>query len=571
MNRNRRLIFGLVLLVMGSTLHAQKATSLRQTVRALREDPTLAPLLFPDSGSSKCGTPTLLAIHSHWQTLAPAARTKLQSIMQRPILQASRLSPSGRFRIHYDTLGFNQPALIASNQDVAGSYNAYIDSVAAILDYVWTYEIDTLGYDPPPSDGNQGGGPEFDVYVEDLPPGLFGYTDWLDADAIVNGGNTRFPTFIVVDNDFLGLRTPGMNGLKVTCAHEFHHAIQIGAYGMWSESDFYFNELTSSWMEDVVYTQINDYYYDVVNYFRGFRNSQGFPLPFTYYNKSSFAGYERCIWGHFLAKRYGRAIMKEIWTDIRVEPFLQSARDVFAAYGTSWNTEFALFTYWNYFTGDRADTVRFYPEGNHYPRFTPNFSTDFSSSTNSTSVSAGAYPLSSAMFDFHLASEQDTLTAVVANTDIDAAMTGDNAVRQLKIDLSKGLLTDAHVSLANGYNIGISVADGNRWRTFYLLASTQTDIEKLRLQASPNPFRVGESSELSLPLATASDVHASVYFLTSSLTMAYSGEFSVKDQFGSKCIVVPSGQIRSHLSSGIYFVVARIDGSEYQWKVAIIQ
>jgi hypothetical protein len=500
---------------------------------------------------------------------------KLSQVFQRPLTQKDRLSPSGHFRIHYDTSGTNQPALINSG-DIPNTYEAYVDSVASIMDYVWSYEIDLLGYDRPLSDGLQGGGPEFDVYVQALGPGEFGFTDWPDPDpdAVYNGYNERHATYIVIDNDFLGLRTSGMNGLKVTCAHEFHHAIQIGAYGLWSNvpnNDFYFNELTSSWMEDVVYTQINDYYYDVAHYFQGYRDAQSYPLSFTYYSRNSLAGYERSIWGHFLSKRYSRDIMKEIWTGIRTEPFLLSARDVFANHGTNWSAEISTFAYWNYFTADRADTVRFYPEGSHYPRFSPNFSTDFSGSTNTSAISSGAYPLSSGMFEFRLLQGQDTITAIVANIEVDAAMPSSPNPRRLEIDLTRGILSIPHVTLANGFTMGMSTSDPNRWRSFYVLSSTRSDIEKLRLEASPNPFRLAEASRLVLPLYGVTATQANVYFLTSSLTLAYSGEFGVRNEFGNTFIDVPSGEIQSRLSSGVYFVVAKVGDSEFRWKVAIIR
>lgn len=568
---NKMLIAALLAVVCGA--QAQRLSSLRQTIQSLQSDPVLKSIRIPDTGTVKCATPFVLAIRLRWNQLSPASRERLSGILQRPPLQTSRLSPSGRFRIHYDTTGVNQPALIASGQDVPNSYEAYVDSVGAILDHVWTYEIDTLGYAPPLQDGNQGGGPEYDVYILDLGQGEFGYTDWdpNDPGEIVNGGNSRYPTYMVVDKDFLSLRTTGMNGLKVTCAHEFHHGIQIGGYGMWTESDFYFNELTSSWMEDVVYTQVNDYYYDVVNYFRGFRDSQGFPLSFTYYNRASYAGYERCIFGHFLAKRYGRNIMREIWSGIRTEPFLLSARDVFARHGSDWNTEFSIFTYWNYYTGDRADTVRFYPEGNHYPRFEPNFSTDFSVSSNTSTIISGAYPLSTSMFEFHILPAQDTVTVAVANTDVNAALAGDDATRSVQLELTKGILSIPHVSLANGYNAGISTADPNKWKTYYLLSTTQSDIAKLKLQASPNPFRPSDATELLLPLNGVQGTAANVYFLSSSLALEYSGTFAVKNQFGNQFITIPSSAVRSRLASGIYFIVARINDSEYTWKVAIIR
>jgi hypothetical protein len=567
MRAHGRFFAGLAIVLFHITVQAQQTGYLRQTIRSLQSDPAMRSIVIPDTITVKCATPYLLAVHSRWNLLSPQSKEGLSRVMQRPVLQTSTVSPSGRFRIHYDTTGVNQPALIAAGQDVPNTMNAYIDSVSKVLDYVWIYEIDTLGYDPPPPDGIEGGGPEFDVYVEDLGPGEFGYTDWLDADAIATPYNTRYPTFIVIDNDFLGLRTPGMDGLKVTCAHEFHHAIQIGAYGLWSESDFYFNELTSSWMEDVVYTQVNDYYYDVINYFQGFRDSQGFPLSFSYYNRASFAGYERSIFGHFLAKRYGRDIMREIWTGMRSEPFIESARDDFARHATDWNTEFAQFTYWNYFTADRADTVKFYPEGNHYPRFAPNFSATFSG--NSSSIMSGAYVLSSSMFEFRL--PQDTLTAIAANTDFNAAFNQDNSVKQLEVDLTKGELTIPHIALANGYTVGISTAEPNKWRTYYTLASTETDIPKVKLQASPNPFRLSEASQLLLPLNGVVGSKATVFFLSSSLTLQYSGDFDVVNQSGNQFIVVPTYVVRLRLTSGVYFVVAKSGGNEYTWKVAVIQ
>ncbi len=585
MRKVNSLAMGLIAVSMFHSAFAQHAPSLRATLQSLKGDPVLESLQPPPTGTIKCGTPYILAVHTRWNSLLPQSKARLMYIMQRPTLETSRVSPSGRFRVHFDSTdaNFNQPALVANGQDVPNSYNAYVDSVMAILDYVWAYEVDSLGYGPPLADGTEGGGPEYDVYIEDLGTFLFGYTDWDSNDParIVSGGNTRYPTFMVIDNDYLGMRTPGMDGLRVTCAHEFHHAIQLGSYGMWTESDFYFNELTSSWMEDVVYTQVNDYYYDVARYFAtansspgspsGFRDTHGVPLSFTYYSPSTYGGYERSIFGHFLAKRYGRDIVREIWEGIRTEPFLLSARDAFARHGSNWRTEFSLFTYWNYFTADRADTVRYYPEGNHYPRFDPNLATDFSPITNTSTISSGGYPLSSGMYAFHLLQAQDTVTDIVANTDLNGALSGNGAVASVGLQLSKGLVSGPHVTLANGYNAGISTSNPDNWRVFYLLSSTNSDIARLNLQASPNPLRLSESSQLYLPLSGASGTKASVYFLSSALTLQYSGDFDVENQFGNQFIVVPTSLLRSRITSGVYFVMAKISGSEFTWKIAVIR
>ena len=74
-----------------------------------------------------------------------------------------------------------------------------------------------------------------------------------------------------------------------------------------------------------------------------------------------------------------------------------------------------------------------------------------------------------------------------------------------------------------------------------------------------------------LPLSGMNSSSASVYFLTSSLMLAYSGEFPVKDQYGNQFISVPSSAIQSRLNSGVYFVIAKVGGNEFRWKVAIIR
>ena len=94
----------------------------------------------------------------------------------------------------------------------------------------------------------------------------------------------------------------GLPGLRVTLAHELHHAIQIGNYGYW-ESDQYFYVMTSVWMEDAVYTDVNDYY-------QYLRSSSGhFRHPEISFTSNDFVVYSRGIWCQFLEKKFGRPII----------------------------------------------------------------------------------------------------------------------------------------------------------------------------------------------------------------------------------------------------------------------
>jgi len=45
-----------------------------------------------------------------------------------------------------------------------------------------------------------------------------------------NVGLSRWTSYIEIDNDFIGFYTIGINAARVTAAHEFHHAIQMGNY-----------------------------------------------------------------------------------------------------------------------------------------------------------------------------------------------------------------------------------------------------------------------------------------------------------------------------------------------------
>jgi hypothetical protein len=45
----------------------------------------------------------------------------------------------------------------------------------------------------------------------------------------------------------------------------------------------------------------------------------------------------------------------------------------------------------------------------------------------------------------------------------------------------------------------------------------------------------------------------------------------VTEFFGKKVITIPAEALRSKVSSGIYFVVARCGDQEFKWKVAILQ
>ena len=259
--------------------------------------------------------------------------------------------------------------------------------------------------------------------------------------------------------------------------------------------------------------------------------------------------------------------MREIWATEKNQPLFQSMKIVLAQSGSTLEVEFSLFSYWNFFTADRADTVRFYPEGKAYPRSTPNAAANFSGPT--TILANGAFPFSSQYYEVRTAA--DTMTAIVVNTDADAVIRSDNAARNHELRVSSGIVTAPYQVLANGMKVSLIVDQADQWRTLYLSSTTRRDVVRVQSEASPNPLRLSDAISLSLPVNEPATTEGEVFLLSSSLDLVFSDHVQVTESFGNNLLLVSAKSIQSRVSSGIYFIVARVGGSEYRWKVAIIQ
>ena len=319
-------------------------------------DPSKLPAAYQGEAQLiKCATPILSEIRDHWEDFSPAVRLALaEHIQARPSLQHSYVSPSGSFRVHYDLSGWQ--AVHPADIDGDGVPD-YVEQGAAILDSIWVLEIDELGYHPPPSDDNHGGGPGYDVYILELGRGgVYGYT----YDEPGYGG--KCPSYMQLDNDYQNTIYPtrGLDALRVTAAHEFFHAIQFG-YCADQYNMRWWMEICSTWMEDIAYDHINDYY----NYLDTFFDNPGASLD-RMRSPTDYYPYGASVFAHYIEERFGRDKIREIWEGIkRIGRFdFEILDDVLPVGLSAAVQEFAV---WNYFTGSRARLDLYYPEGAHYP------------------------------------------------------------------------------------------------------------------------------------------------------------------------------------------------------------
>ncbi|MBN2412806.1 T9SS type A sorting domain-containing protein [candidate division KSB1 bacterium] len=277
-----------------------------------------------------------------------------------PQLQDSTKSLSGHFMLHYNRTGIHAVPLIDLSSNGVPDY---IDSAGVILDHVREIEINTLGFQPPL---NVEGKPAstYHVYFSNLNDS-YGVT-YNHRQIPDDQGLIRYTSYMVLDNDYAesSFTVKGLDALKVTAAHEFNHAIQMSYRVWWDDDlpvDFYFMEMTSTWIEDVVYEHINRYVQYLPYLFDNFSNT---PFNFPEY----LYPYGNSLFLHMLEKEFGSGIVPEIWERIKVKNSLYAIPEILARYGTTFSYQLHQYGIWMFFTGDRADNISYFPEGHLYPQ-----------------------------------------------------------------------------------------------------------------------------------------------------------------------------------------------------------
>ena len=303
----------------------------------------------------KCGTKYDLAIESNKNMLDPELYKKyILATKAVPMRQRSMLTPAGFFMLHWDDTGLHA----VPQEDLSGNgYPDYIDSAAVILDHVWKVEVEQMGYLPPPGeDGN----PAIPYPIYFTNHFVYGVT-WKGDIIDVNLPDTTFTSYIEIDNNFSEdyFPTKGLNGLKVTAAHEFHHAVQLG-YN-YRDEDIYFFEMTSTWMEEYLYPDINDYLY-YLDYFFDVVSDSRFDLTNSTYP------YANSIYLQMLETQHGASIIRSIWDKIKTEKSLSALIMALEENNSTWFESLGEYGLWLYYTGERSIPGKYFFDAPLFPQ-----------------------------------------------------------------------------------------------------------------------------------------------------------------------------------------------------------
>jgi len=531
------------------------------------------------AGKSKLKCPTFLLLEAkrNLDFFSPDQQSILKQIFIRPQLPLSYVNASGQFKIHYATSGRDSVSVV----DINGNGTPdFVDEVAASLVLSFQMQVNDFGYREPPDDAGVDG-PEYDIYIQSLGSGVYGET--FAEEEVAGTARNDFRSYFRIDNNFNnGHFTTGVPGAQVTIAHEYLHAIQFGYRTFETNDEIFYYELSSIWMEDVVYDDINDYYQYLPGYFQ-LRNS-----PFNEFTNSNLG---EAIWNHFLEKKFeDRTLLRRPWEIMESDVLAMEAIDrSLRERDSTFADELAEFAVWNYFTGDRADPVNFFEESESYPKVSLADSfglADLQSVTGSSRASTFEY------YKFKLINSGSiSLTGSAENSEnwklrviIDQPDGNVDVLRYDYEEISNGVITNCFQFDSEVIVIPIHtlVLDGDN---LPLLSTTMSNFEfEIKNEPGecsdvqgisgiyPNPFFIKQQGEITFKFGTIGAVDFEVQIFTSDGRVLKTSNLADGTDALTPSSFSWDGRDNNNemVASGIYIFQLKQDGFHQFKKFAVI-
>ena len=450
--------------------------------------------------SDRCGLSIAAEIVRRNPTLGVAQREELRSLLAPPPYQTSVISPSGLFEIHFDTSGAHMAGLLnPAGQVIPGTAFEYARDVATYFDSSYVFEVLQRGYLPPPFES---GTQRYHVYVKNKYPN---YGETL-LQTQLSSGTARpcYTTFIEMDNDFREFKSKGLEGAKVTAAHEFHHMIQIGSYGFW-DTDRFFYEMTAVYFEDEVYDSVNDYVYYL-------------PTFFSHPERSLYQsdGYDIAIWLKMIHARHDPDVVRNFWERVRSDAPMKAMNDGLISRQSDLSVEFCAFAQWNYYTKTRWTGKKDeYEEGAVYPLV--NIITTLNLAGTTGAMSGSVTPLAA---DYVRAYRgPDTVVFAIANVDVPAALNKGNSAAGYQLEVrTEGYGPDYTRIDSLGWGYKFIPEPGASLCVSSLLHNPAANITIS--SPFPNPFHSTTDQNLFFPIDRASTAtRADLYVFSASMSL----------------------------------------------------
>ncbi|MBI5325349.1 MAG: hypothetical protein HZB41_08790 [Ignavibacteriae bacterium] len=497
----------------------------------------------------------------------------------RCIQQKTFPSASGKFLIHFDTSGINSVNLTDNDlNDIPD----YIDSVAYYFDYAYNVEVDSIGYLAPPPDYGCGGSDAYDVYVFNLgdfhvnPDPLYGYTT---TDSLITRQRKFqcFTSYITIDNDYSpfdsdtnqsGDTVPtftetGIMGMKITAAHELHHAIQYN-YGISVPGTGSLYEMTSVWMENRLFSESKDYYSHLKTLFKN-------PEYYPFGKGNDEIGYKYGIFCQYTWLNFGDVVLKRMWEIIGCDyPGFYALDSAYKEQGTSLVSEWCKFLPWLYYTGSRSIPNKYFPSASEYPEIKFWEDTTF---TQLSLINPGYLkPFEFRAFRYKLPSEQnksdDTLDIIVTNIDLKTAIEqspNDKYFEILCVNYDK---TGTRPIGNTKYFYGMNANEGFIVDSLFFSAGT---VFYSTSPVFPNPYRTSLHEKLYFPVPENSLINhlAFLNIYKTDMGEIYNTILNISTYQNIKVAILD--EIPLELTSGVYIFSIEYHGKKEYGKLVIIR
>jgi hypothetical protein len=509
----------------------------------------------------KCGFVLINSVRVHFNSFTYEQQQLLKPLLTRPVLQASIVSPSGFFRIHYDTTGNNKPAYYTAADTLHYSKQAllqlYMDSTAIAADSAYNFEINYLGYPAPPSDDTVGGDNKYDIYLMQL--GYYGETDF-DGD--------KGPSYMIVNSDFTGFPTLGIYAVRVTVAHEFHHGIQVGNY-IYRLSDAWFHELTSTSMEHFVYPSIPDY----INYMKAYFDNPQRSIARNNTINNGFDGYDLAIWNFYMQKKFNYDIIKRQWQLMPQIRAIEAINQSVIENGASFSQVLNEFGIWVYFTNGRAQLGKYFHDAATYPSISFPISNSFQFPPFNP-VNSYNNPVSNNFYNIsiQLPAKFDILVPVITNSDYEAAVINTDSTFNFQY-LLYDYNADGTKNLVDKYYSKLNTA-GSSWFSSEILNDTwlgSTVVFNHNADfAFPSPFNYSYSV-LYIPVDQNSSGEFNLNIYSIGMKLVYSSTVSLIKLDKEKPVITWNGKDNNNrkLSSGVYIYAVKSGNNVKKGKIVI--
>ena len=283
----------------------------------------------------KCGTQIILEVQRSWDNLPVDFKSSYRHYFVAGYQTAdanSYNSAGGNFTINWGTglVDATDTSGVVGVPDVIELWASYFDTT-------YTKEVDEMGFTGPVG--------RYNIYIGNtngsysIGAGTYGYASSAGYIVVRENYNSGFPANTDPDGNNKG-------AMKVTTAHEFHHALQYLIKSNPPQSNAWWMEATSTWMEDAVFNQVNDY----VNYLGSWSS-----YPYT--SLTLFNGsheYGDVIWSKYLAETYasgtdtdGSDVFLSVWNNVASQGALTAISTYLTNKGTSLKSAYHDFAFKN--------------------------------------------------------------------------------------------------------------------------------------------------------------------------------------------------------------------------------